>query len=80
MTNITETTPPWGKARFKLYFNGKGAVVSVITVQSSGSKERDKQCIAYCWKRKVPLPKKGVRPGAQWFTLDIDATAALLDG
>ncbi|WP_233874679.1 hypothetical protein [Paraburkholderia adhaesiva] len=70
-------TPPWGKARFKLFFGARGTVVRVTTVQSSGSAERDRQCIAYCWHRTVPLRKKGVRTNAQWFILDIDAHAVL---
>ncbi len=69
--------PPWGKGRFKLFFGAKGTVVRVTTVQSTGSAERDKECIAYCWNRTVPLPKKGVRTNAQWFILDIDANAVL---
>jgi hypothetical protein len=70
-------TPPWGKARFKLFFDKKGKVVQVSPVQSSGSKERDKECVAYCWTRTIPIKTRGVRTGAQWYILDIDANAVL---
>ncbi|NML34651.1 hypothetical protein [Paraburkholderia antibiotica] len=73
----TARSPRWGKARFKLFFGGKGTVVRVTTVQSSGSSERDKECIAWCWTRTIPIVKKGVRTNAQWFILDIDAGAVL---
>ncbi|MDR2000872.1 MAG: hypothetical protein LBP94_05015 [Zoogloeaceae bacterium] len=74
---ITGKAPPWGKARFKLFFDKKGKVVHITPVQSSGNKERDKACVAYCWTRTVPVKKKGVRINAQWFILDIGPDAVL---
>jgi hypothetical protein len=73
----TGNAPSWGKARFKLFFDGKGRVIRVTPVQSSGSQERDTACVAYCWTRTIPVKKKGVRTNAQWYILDIDANAAL---
>jgi len=68
---------PWRKGRFKLFFGPQGTVNRVTIVQSSGNKERDRQCVAYCWGRTIVPRKKGVRTNAQWFILDIDANAAL---
>jgi hypothetical protein len=76
-SNLPPTSnPPWGNARFKLFFN-KSRVVRVNIIQSSGNAQRDKECIAWCKTRTVVVPKKGVRTSAQWYMLDIGANAAL---
>jgi outer membrane biosynthesis protein TonB len=67
----------WGSAKFKIFFNRKGKVSSVLMLRSSGNRARDRQCVEWCRKQETNVADRGVKNIAQYFVMDIEPNAKL---